>query len=147
MLIIILVVYLGVTQAVLTSTLLVLDRAGNQPVQMTCLAQELPFLSWYYDNTVIATFMYTSRIQFPLTILNQSEGIIKITNASGDPESDDFSAVSVLTTTIEALSLLGVGSIQCGATAVRSQAIDPSMLEFQSMCSKFHVHLNIVFCV
>ena len=117
----------------LTSTLLVLDGNGDQPVQMTCLSEALPFLSWYYDGTAIATFVFTGRVQFPHTVHNESEVLIEITSANNAAESDSFSAVSVLSTTIEALSMISVDRIQCGANQVRSQAIDLTVLEFQGV--------------
>ena len=99
-----------------------------QPVQMTCRTEELPVLMWYNGSMAIAAYTFISRHTFPRIIFAEGRVTVEVTDAIREEEiSDNFNAVSVMTTTTLALRTLYIMSIQCGFGPHRSSSIDLSI--------------------
>ncbi len=102
---------------------------------MTCTAQELTFISWFYGEMAIANFLFLdTSVTFPLTIHIEDGVLIEIVNAySESAMSAVFDATSTLTTTTLALDMLNVDRIKCGDRVTRSPVIDLTMLNIQGI--------------
>ncbi len=122
----------GIPQARLASVPSVLGGTLCQPVEMTCTTQELQSLRWYFDERSEAIYVYSVINSFPMVIHQQNGVTITIVAATPESsQSDIFNGTSVLTASTSALSMLDVDMIQCGTNAVRSEAIDLTMLNIQ----------------
>ena len=124
--------YSGIPAVNLTSSPPVIDGTTCQPVTITCTIQELPSFAWFRDGaTGLASYSYLNReVDFPITLYDQNGIVIQITHAvSESPNTLEFNATSVLTTTTSALDILDVNSIRCGSVAL-SQTI-PVILNAQ----------------
>ena len=109
------------------------DSTVCSTVEMTCTAQDVTFLSWFYNNHGIVSFANVFPVQFPYTLHNESGILIQLIGAAPEAgQSDVFNSTSVLTGTTTSLDMLGVDSISCGTVSVRSDSINLTPLMIQS---------------
>ena len=103
------------------------------PLTMTCTTQNLPSLSWYFDDLRIGSaFTYDPTVMLPENLYDANGLSIEVIGAvAKSAQSDEFNSTSVLTTNTLALSLLSVDGIQCGINSLRSQTIDLSGLNLE----------------
>ena len=102
---------------------------------MNCTVQDLTSLQWFFDNTQIASYTFSATQMLPFVEPNmyEQDGVdVRITEAhSLSPDSDEFNATSVLTTTTLALGKLQVESVRCGTRSVESQPVELPRLNVQ----------------